>query len=65
VVVRKTHQKSQEIWFYKMQKESKTNLFSNPEVEQNNAIPEELETLQMHKQIYPYCNIGTSNRALE
>jgi hypothetical protein len=35
------------IWFYKMRRDKKQIYFSNPEVEQNNAILEELETLQM------------------
>jgi predicted dehydrogenase len=32
------------IWFYKMQKVWKTNLFFESDVEQNNAILDELET---------------------
>jgi hypothetical protein len=54
------------IWFYKMPKELKQIYFSNPEVEQNNAILDELELCWCHHQwFYPVVIIRTSNRGFK
>jgi hypothetical protein len=42
----------------------KTNLFSNPEVEQNNAILEELDFCRCITEFNSYCDFGTSYRSI-